>query len=178
MTCLGALLGVLGGWSVGIPVYLGTMSITGPLNCLLGCSYCCGLLTPCASFLALLMGGVGGGLAGISGLICGPLAPAIAGPLGGMVGLGGSAICCIPLSISNCITSCIPYAFCCGANVPIGMCYALVNIPITTCGGMLAGCCGGSGPCLGLAFFDEPAFLCALGGVPGAIIDNICGFAG
>ena len=150
MSCLGALAGVLGGWSVGIPIYLGTMSITGPLNCLLA-GPVTGCLTPLYSSLALAMGCVGGELSGILSCLmgpCGPLAPAVAGSLGGIVGCVSSTLGCSVTCPLDCLTSfCGPWFLC---SPCIGLGYALINIPITTMGGMLTGLMGSSGPLLGL----------------------------
>jgi len=165
MTCLGALAGVLGGWSVGIPIYLGTMSITGPLNCLLA-GPGTGCLTPLYSIFALIMGCVGGEASGILSCLMGPwgpLAPFVAGPLGGIVGCLSSTLGLVWACPLNCFTSlCGPLCLC---SPCIGLGYALVNIPITTVGGILTGLMGGSGP-LG-SFLGGLGPLLGLGGCVG-----------
>ena len=181
MPCLVALAGVLcGGGVVGIPIYLGTMSITGPLNCLLA-GPVTGCLTPLYSGPALAMGCVGGELSGILSCLmgpCGPLVPVVAGAGGGVAGCVGSTLGCMVTCPLNFFTSCC--GPCCPCSPCIGLGYALVNVPITTLGGILTGVMGGcSGPLLGLVGGIGSSELCgflpAEAGIPGLLSGSAVG---
>jgi len=79
---------------------------------------------------------------------CGPCAPVVAGGGGGIAGCLSSTVGCVFTCPLNCVTSCCgPW---CPCSPCIGLGYALINIPITTAGGILTGVMGGSGPLSGL----------------------------
>ena len=171
---LGALAGVLCGWSVGIPMYLWTMLTISPLNCLLGPVTCC--LIPIYGIPALLMSCAGGELAGILSWVmplpCKPLVPVVAGLLGGIVGCFESSIvgCFWAWPLSCGASFCGPCLLC---SPCIGVAYTLVDIPITVVGGTLTGLMGGSGPLLGLVG-GIGSIVLSLPCAP--VISELCGF--
>ena len=83
---------------------------------------------------------------------------------------------------SFCLTCiCFPDYLCCCAPCWYPCCHTAVDIitdEYCSWTGIFSLLEGIGGAILAWASVSEAAALCALGGVPGAIIDNICGFAG